>query len=225
MLLSKPAAASGPANVQGKSYFDNSGSTFTTFSVTFTAAVGSGNAVTVFIYYFWPSGSNEPVTSITDNKSNTYTLVDHGAMSGGYPGSCQTAYAASLTNGPSTVTVTLPGPRSYLQMYIDEWSGVSTYGLHAINPLQAPGSGANALTSGSVTTSVASLLVSYTATGQSGDTISARGTGYSGAASAPSLGNGYAGEYRVQSSAGSAAGTWTANPGSVQYTTTLMTFS
>jgi len=88
--------------VQSKEAFTTGGSGPQTASVTLTSPVGIGSLVVVIIQ-FGTTGSGV-VTSITDDKSNTYNLLD-AAFDGLNKNEFQTAYLANITNSPQTITV------------------------------------------------------------------------------------------------------------------------
>ena len=84
---------------------------------TFGTTVGSGHTVCVAVA---PSGASGTPT-VTDDKSNTYTLVTD-ATSGS--DGVWLFFAANITNGPQTITATLAGA-TFFFVGGDEFSGVS----------------------------------------------------------------------------------------------------
>lgn len=180
----------------------------------------TGNYLAVAIV--WQGATS--LTGITDTcntggTSNTYTAVDNLNNSGGANGTA-TFYAKVGAGQSCTVTATYVGANTYSRIYVQEIAGVNATtpmitGHHAIQVLNAPGTGADAVTSGNITTTVANeYLFSYTNDQQgSTDTFSA-GTGFTLEHTDYDGGNYVtAGEYRVVASPGTAAGTFTASAG------------
>ncbi len=128
------------------------GTTATTIAATFSTAVTSGNLVAGAC--MWGSANTSDLTSVTDNQSNTYTIVRSIADAGDGQ-SAATFYRANVTNAPTTVTCNLAASLPYRGISIHEVSGADTsapLGVETGQTQQSPGTGANALTSGSVTT-------------------------------------------------------------------------
>ena len=96
-------------------HVQSGGATAASFS--FGSTVGSGHTVCVAVA---PSGAAGAPT-VTDDKSNTYTLVtDASSGSNGV----WLFFAANITNGPQTITATLAGA-TFFFVGGDEFSGVS----------------------------------------------------------------------------------------------------
>ncbi len=98
----------------------------------------------------WLSNPGDSISGITDDKSNTYTLVDLiRSTPGNY--SWQTAYLDGITNKPITITATVsPAARQYMSIIVGEYTGSlggSSIDGHAINTQQNPATTANAVTS------------------------------------------------------------------------------
>ena len=202
------------AFVQVKSVVLAAGST--TIVATFPGTVGAGNAVCGVIGY----DTGLTLTTVTDDKSNTYT-IQRTVTDGGNAEQASLFYLANITNGPITVTATFNGVTNNGGMTMLEGSGIVTSSALDVETgqLQAtPGTGANGVTSGAVTTTVAGDFVCGFAVDTGAfrtGTQYAAGTGFtkpangeSGDAAGHALDN--AGEYQIQGSAGSIAATWTA---------------
>jgi hypothetical protein len=126
-------------------------------TITFNSSSVSGNLIVVS---FTLDRTDRTVTSITDDKSNSYTLAigptdwDSGAERS------YTYYASNITGGGSaiTITITLSGAtNTYFEIYATEFSGVAT-----ASPLDqtssATGTG-TVINSGSKTTTQAAELI------------------------------------------------------------------
>lgn len=195
----------------------NGATTATTVPLTLGAAVPSGNACMVVVSY---SGSAATVT-VTDDKTNTYTQVDQLFFSAlGF--TTTSFYILNVTNGPTTITGTIPS-NAFGALQIDCYSNIATTAaldVHAIANQTNPGTGANAITSGSVTTTAAGELVyGFTLDGSSlGVSV---GTGFTGHQAIAST---YFSEGLVQGSAGATAATFTTTHATDLFTTLVMTF-
>jgi hypothetical protein len=103
--------------------------------------------------------SDRTVTSITDNKGNTYSLATGPVIWGGI-NVVWTYYASNITGGgaPVTITITLSGPgNTFFEAYALEYSGVAT-----ASPVDQTSSGSgNSMTvsSGSKTTTSPDELI------------------------------------------------------------------
>ncbi len=198
------------AHVQSKSLNAGSGSSGT-IAVTFTSNVTAGNLICGMAS--WGSGTGS-VSSVTDSLGNTYTVVDtvHNATDGV---SAATFYAKNITGGACTVTVTFDTTYDFRTVAVHEASGLDTTApldVHTGQAQTTPGTGANAVTSGAVTTTAAGdyIFGATTNTGGSDDTPVTAGTGYTiRENTAFSNFVQTATESQVQGSAGSIAATFT----------------
>jgi len=124
----------------------------TTLSLAFPSSTHAGDLLLVAFDY----APNVTPASVTDSQGNVFTTVGNqlstpgGALSRVY-------YATNIKGGADTVTVTLSGTSSYLELYLSEYSGInSTSPIDA----QAGSSGnAGAVSSGSVTTTAAGDII------------------------------------------------------------------
>lgn len=182
-------------------------------AATFTNPVGSGNLVVGVGTNDHTSSHN--VSTVVDDQSNSYTsntvqIVD--TTNG------QNAYAFALTNitnGPKTVTVTFSASSSFSGFIMEEWSnsGGASAGIDVrTGQFQTPpGAGTDAITSGSVTTTVNGDLVWSGNNDATGTNAAVAGTGYTGHNATTNTGTELQTEALTQSTAGAIAGTWTAN--------------
>jgi len=193
----------------------NAGST--SGSGTMTATTGNLIVCTYRVDTSSPAGS---VGSISDSAGNTYTSATGQLLEGNYNRSSQVYYANNITGGsPLTITVnTLLSPGGFA--ICSEFSGVATASpldVHADGTMPInPGTGTDAVTSGAATTTTSGELIytSFVGFGGTGSASQAVGTGFTRVHISPGGAGGTGAgtldsAYKVQSSSGSTAGTWT----------------
>jgi hypothetical protein len=209
MAIAYAAGSSG--NSQG------TGSNQTTQSVTVSTAVPAGAAVCIFVLWV---GSDTTCTISDGVSGNTYTAVDDNTT-GAYP--IHTFYGLNIQNGPRTYTATIGAANTYLTILVDTFTGIATSGAldgHATNSQSPPGTGTDAITSGSFTTTTAGDLIWGVTMNSTGGNAST-GTGFT-------TGQVFSGnensEYKVAGAAGSYATTFTdaTNGGTYNYQTSAM---
>jgi len=125
----------------------------TTVAVTLTNPVGSGNLVCGIVQFGASAGS---LTSVTDDKGNTYTL-QRTITDSTNNNKLVSFWRANITNGPITVTANLGGYYLYRAMAIHEVSGIVAASALDVETGQLqtnPGTGTNGCTSGNVLTTV-----------------------------------------------------------------------
>lgn len=149
------SGGSTPSFVQEK---DNVG-TFagTTVAVTFGTMLVASSQVTCAVGW---SGS-ATFTSLQDGTGANFTQVDTNITSG----TVTTYRLTSSTGGSSasTITLTLSGTVSSNPILICyNTSASSTLDVHAVQSQSFPGSGTNAITSGSVTTTASDVCMGFT---------------------------------------------------------------
>jgi len=147
----------------------------------FSGAVGVGNAVVGVL--FWNNSTPQNVTSVTDDKGNTYTLGPQ-LTDAPHTFRGQTFWRGNITNGPTTITATFSGPNGGFLAKADEYSGAAALTDPSdgnTGQLQAgPAIGADTITSGNITTTTTNDLI-WGATAMSGSqTIATVGTGFTG---------------------------------------------
>lgn len=167
------------AHVQSKEIDTESGGA-TSSTLTFSSAVGSGNLV-VGMFFTLLSGT---LTSVTDNKGNSYTVVDSLNAGGGFSSGSigYTFVGGNLTGGPTVLTFTISGGSGVYYAFADEFSNSggatpsSPVDVHAVsNPAYTS---PTTVTSSSITTTISGDLIwslAYVSTVTS--TLTA-GTGY-----------------------------------------------
>lgn len=197
----------------------------TTTAATFTSNVTAGNLIAVMAS--WDGGIGV-LSGITDSLGNTYTAVNN-VSDGGNPNHYATWYAKNITGGACTVTVTYTSSRPITLLEVVEISGVDTTApldKSAIQLQATPGTGANAVTSGSVTTTTDGQFIfgCSIATGSFTQTYSV-GTGFT---SIDNVGTSVSDralicEYQIQTSAGAIAATAT-QTNNQNVVTAIMTF-
>src|SRR3982750_960882 len=146
-----------------------------TIAVTLGATVGVGN--NIFGYFEGALGTGISILSITDDKSNNYTIADQ-QLDGNSVLKAASFYLANITNSPITITVTLSSGSNFFNLVVDEFAGpVTVPPVHAINSQLNVATTSNAVTSGSVTAPTAGSLV-FGATGNQAASSAAAGTGF-----------------------------------------------
>jgi hypothetical protein len=197
------------ANVQNQV----AGSSIAVSSISATVtAVGSGNLVCGFVET--QSQVTTDLTSVTDNAGNTYTIVDNVARGGGFNGCLASFYLANITNAPTSITATL-GTANACEIMVSEYSGVATTSPldgHAMQFQGSPGTGANGVTSGNITTTINGDLIFGGVTDTNGSSNGlAAGSGFaSRILNNTANGNFQTTEDQIQASAGVIAATFTA---------------
>ena len=140
----------------------------TSIAVTFASASTSGNLIVVHVD--WDNQARS-VTSVTDNKGNTYARISGPTNWNGANYRAELWYAYNIIGGGGAikVTATLSGaPTSFTQMYISEYSGI----LSVADPLDksAVATGATlAVSSGFQTTTYNHELIYGASIGASGN--------------------------------------------------------
>lgn len=189
----------------------------TTNPVAFDSAVTAGHLIAVGVT--WDS-TTVTLTSITDSLGNTYTLVGNPTSS--ITGRAAMSYVPNVLGGANTVTATFSGSISSV-ICVQEISGAnasSPLDQSALNAQTNPGTGTDAVTSGTVTTTTAGQYIfGFSGDSNSGATFT-QGTGFTAA----DVGNAGAAEYQVQGAAGSLAATFTISAGFAVTITGIMTF-
>jgi hypothetical protein len=201
-------------NPQGKITSDFSGGANTTYGITFDSAVVSGNGVLGCVGYVGT------LTSVTDDKSNTYTLGSTLTTGGSF--STTAFYALGLTNAPITFTANFSGGgATYTLISADEFSGIGSFDVQA-GQTQLNPSGTDSISSGSATTTVNGELIYGFVFATSTGASSTHGTGFAYTAAQASDATHYP-EFLTQGSAGAVA--VTANPGANDtWNTVLLAF-
>lgn len=206
-------------------YVQSSGTTFfggsgTTESVTLNG-VAAGNLLAITVA--WQT-TTSTLNTIAGN-SNTYTAVDSSTANG----AMKTYYVKNCNSGNTTVTITWSADPGFGFVHVTEVNGMDTTApldQHRINS-QNVGTGANAVTSGSVTTTANGEYI-YSSTynnnaggGQSAGTnftqTDGSGSGF-WAAERLTAGSG------IQTTAGAIAATYTGTDAFANELTCIMTF-
>lgn len=216
---------SGLAFVQ-KAIFNGSSTTSTTFAVTLGSSVKAGNLLAVSM--LWATGAESDFVSIADNLGNTYTLVDH-TVANGDP--ARTYYAKNILGGSCTITVTLNTARGFETIMVHEISGCSTTSpldQHVLNSQSGPSTATDAVTTTNVTTTHDGEYIygSVFLHNNFADTYTA-GTGYTreNLAVGDATHGAAADEFKIQTTAGAIAATFTRTASTGDTTTFLMAFN
>lgn len=225
LLISRNSFAA-IANVQCKT--DAAWSSGTTWDTTFGSSVTSGNLITVLAQVHL--GGVNTTLSISDG-TNTYTRVDATRVNADANGTWMNAvgyYAKNVTGGTITITATVSSSANAIagRLLACEWSGADTSSpldQATVNNQINPGTGTDAVSSGSITPSTDGQLVIGASVSMNGNEIWAKNTSYTAIGSTSndlSLG-----EYIIQTSAASTAVTYTATFGTLHtFNTMIMTF-
>lgn len=166
--------------------------------------VTAGNLLIVAVGWL---NYGQTISSVAGN-GNTYTPIDAYAASTDGGGALSTFYVKNAASGNTTVTVTWSGEPGFHDIYIYEVSGCDTTApldVHATNYQHNVGSGADAITTGAVTTTAGGEFIFGVAFDQAGNSNTwAAGTNFT--AKENSFG---VTEYLTQTTAGSIAATFT----------------
>jgi len=188
--------------------------TDTTITCTFGSNVTSANAVAVQASWDLIGGAN--VTATASGVGCTFSAAQDAVDQTGQDPNRRAAtfYGENCTGGSTVVTITFSQTTTTREVIAHEIAGVATSGSQGGHTGQfqaTPGTGTDAVTSGSITTSVNGCYIFGTTTGGLGGSIITAGTGYTARFNAG--GNNHASEDRVQASAGSIAATFTLDAG------------
>jgi hypothetical protein len=191
------------AYVSGSSGNANTNTTSATSQSLTVTAVPSGAAVCITVLWY----STVTTATVKDNLNNSYTQLDSQNISNF---TLVTFYGTNVAGGPTTFTATFASAVQYPSVTVDTFTGVATSAAldgHTAQTQTSPGTGSNAITSGTFTeASSGDLTFSAVMDTRSSGVSGTPGTGFT-AAQAPT---GYqATEYKLSSSSGSNAGTWT----------------
>ena len=124
----------------------------TTLSLPFPSNTQSGD----FLLIAFDHDTNATPTSVTDSQGNVFAEVGSQLSTPGGTLS-RVYYAKNIKGGADTVTVTLSASSSYLELYLNEYSGINT-----TNPIDAEvgaSGSAGAASSGDATTTVAGDII------------------------------------------------------------------
>jgi hypothetical protein len=213
-----PPAGAAVAFVQSVGFRDLANST--TVARTFGGAVTAGN--TIGVYVAWTSDTVNLV-SVTDNVGNTYTLVQNPTTAANFRAAG--AYARNVTGGSVTITATFDDLNNDKRLLAHEISGVSTVSPVDCSRATAqvlPGTGADAISSGSCTTQYPGDYIFGTTSNKTGAT-QVPGTGFTQRLDAAT----FESEDLVQSSPAAIAATFTSAVfgGSDTWITLLIAFN
>lgn len=184
------------------------GGTQTTLAVTISA-VGSGNCICGLLT--WDNGTGATLSSVTDDKGNSYnretTVLDTTDNQN------TAAFSrTNITNAPTVITATFSVGADSLVMVLDEFSGGSTTSAderdgsaHGGQFQSSPGTGTDAVTSGTFTTSTNGDLIWGGSNNSNGTgAFATEGTGFTqGTRVTGPFSITCQTEYRTQSTAGS----------------------
>jgi hypothetical protein len=200
-------AGQGTAYVQSASGNDHYNTS--SASAKFPSNVTANDAIAVFCV--WESLS-QTLNSVTDTQGNIFTILNN-PTTGGY-GRAAMAYAIARSTGGDTVSCNLSTASMGKSIIIHEISGVNTstpMDGQKMNVQNSPGNGANAVTSGSITTTVnGDYVLGFTFNDSSNQADWNAGAGYTKRQDLQVQSYATASEDAVQTLSGSVAATFTA---------------
>lgn len=201
------------------------GASFATTIAATVSAVGSGNAICGIVSW---DNTGVTLSTVTDNQGNTYNLET--SILNASDGQNFAAFSlTNITNAPTVITANFSATVDFRAIGVDEFSGGSTASTderdgsaHGGQYQTTPGTGTDAVTSGTFTTTVNGDLL-WGGLGTSfGPTLTA-GTSFSSGAGGGG-GPNFLTEYRTQTTAGSGtAATFTESGTSDSSVTYLIT--
>ncbi|HTQ27242.1 MAG TPA: T9SS type A sorting domain-containing protein [Puia sp.] len=148
-------------HVQTTTKFQNP-STSNTITCTFASASTSGDLIVVHLDWDAPAAPNtRTVSTITDNKGNTYNKINGTTNWNGNNFGAELWYAYNITGGAGAITITAKlsnTTKTFFQIYISEYSGV-TNGSDPLDQNAVAIGGTAAVSSGNKTTTQANELV------------------------------------------------------------------
>lgn len=131
------------------------GATETAQSTTLSATISSSTAGNLLAVAFGLKGTSPTITSVTDNKSQTWTA---GVVNSGSTNVSGVYYFLNTAAGVTTVTITT-GQTDTIEMYVWEFSGVATASAIDGTGATSNGSSTAPTTGGAVTTNANDLLL------------------------------------------------------------------
>lgn len=140
------SSASGLRFVQQASRISSVGTEGTSIRVTLWSPTQKGNLLAVFVTW----GDQTSFQCSTD-RGDAFAVVDR-VFDTANVQSAGTCYAMSIAGGTTTVTVTFPRAVGYRGILVHEVAGATALDAHAIQVQNSPGTSANAVSSGSMTT-------------------------------------------------------------------------
>ncbi len=196
-----------------KSADTNDGTSTTVATAAFVSTATAGNTITGHISWQGATATATVTDGVTSGTVYDTVTIDtpNGIRMASYVIQNITA------GGPRTITATFSVGSQYRRISAQEWSGVATTGQpnkHILGSSSAFGTGTDAVTSGTQTTTVNGCTIVGFAYNDSTATTPSIGTGFTNADSAAlGAGDAYRVEYKTQSTAGSVAATFTTSAG------------
>lgn len=198
------------AHVQAKAEFVSANATHAT---SFDVNVAAGSAVCFAIAWYSTTVTLNSITGL----GATWVIL-HNPTTGSARRSAL-AYGYNCSGGSTTVTATLSGAANSFSC-MHEVSGVPTsdpLDVSALRFQNLPGTGTDAVSSGSVTTTADGDYIFGWTLDDGFSSTTTQGTGFTEAPDTASGNDGFRGEYKIQASAGSVAATFTTDNGSAAY--------
>jgi hypothetical protein len=204
--------------VQAKLGVGTAGGGTSSDSVTFNVPITAGNTVVCAVMSYLGGGGGAVGPATASDGTNSYTIGDTVLGTDGFS-NMTTIWFVSTAGTPSTVTANWTTPTTFTQLLCAEYhsTGAITLDGHTIQAQAAPGSGANAISSGAITTgSNGDEIIGFYANLSAGDQQPTAGTSFTLQLSDATLWN-LSLEDRTQTTAGSVAATFSQALGNHNY--------
>ena len=148
-------------------------------AATVTITIPANSAVMILVGMD-ASGNTCYQGSVSDTGGNTYLPAGGGVISGGGGAFCDSFYCLNTNASATWVTYTPSASLTVSACFAAAWvwavsGGTAVFGSQANNSQSSPGTGTNAVTSGSVTCSTGSVIAGILI---SGDSTQTAGTGF-----------------------------------------------
>jgi hypothetical protein len=183
--------------------------------------VQSGNLL--IVYTSWGTDTTTDFAAVVDGVNNIKWTVDKASGSGHSQGWGQ-AYAIGVTGGSLTVQVNFNNTPTFRYIIVEEHTPVSAFDKSAMQLQSAPGTGANAITSGVTTAAPGDYVIAGSTDVSNNDAISA-GTGFTAGTTISDPGAAQLQTEWLASGAANQAGTFTAATGTDNFVTGIMCFT
>jgi len=192
-----------------------------TIAVT-VSSTGAAGCITGHVTWF--GSATTDLTSVTDNQSNVYTIKNATAFAGIAGLFAAQFIAANTTAAVTSVTCHFSPNAQFRRAFVQELTGADTtspYNASTGQSQSAPGTGSNAVSSGSFSSTVNNCLILGATFDGSNSSIPSVGTGFTSADTLnnPSDGDAQIVESKTLTTAGSTAATFTTSTGTSEFVT------
>lgn len=190
----------------------------TAFSSPATCSVASVTSSMRVVLYIVTDNTGSNFTSPSDDCGGSYSTVDGPSTTS--TGRGQT-FKGTGGAGTCTFSVSFSAGYAYLIAYVASGGDVDG-AAHAINAQDGPGTGTDAVTSGSVSTANADLCIGFTGDTNVDSPTMTVGTGWTLRETQGAAGWSATSEDKTQSASGSIAATFTSSVGYAQFPTAIV---